>query len=227
MQISHFFTWAFTFFALCFSVHAQYIEDSQPVESIRHEGFYANFGVSLRNVGLSRMDLTFGNTQLEVRPGTGFEVHAGTALMTEIMDFELALEESIGIGYSAVVSNAGSATSFFSFFKTNLISSVYGKIPVGDAGVILRLGGGPLYSFPGRLKLKLDGNELGYASYEPTFGYHLGSNLAVYFKKVMFSPGLDLTVLRYFASKITYDENTDDFRHINASNIQLNLAVYF
>lgn len=184
-----------------------------------------------RGFSLSTERLNFNSSRgayanLELGPGAGLNLAFGTGLRTKHCDFELLLEESMIFGFSASTGSNGSVTMSTSFLKTNVYGMGYFKIPLKKNN-FFRLGGGSFLNFPGKFKVKLDGDKLGYAQYSSNVGFLGDLNIMIAAKTVYVNPGLKLKIANIDSRKITFTENQDKLNQLDISSIDLYLALQF
>lgn len=124
-------------------------------------------------------------------PGSGVSVGGGVGLWSKRFDFELQLDQAFLLSYVASASgSSGMETSGYRFHKTSMFGIGYLKFPGKKSLLYSRVGLGPWLVMPGNFVLKINGDEVGRAVYQPTIGGVLDGNLVIQVQGVCLIPGI-------------------------------------
>jgi hypothetical protein len=193
-----------------------------------NEGVFLKAGMVLRGIGFSSENLQFGSTSFDVQAGNGLKIFFGTGIGTKFFDFELTAEQSLSFGFFAQSNNNGTSSSSITMWQTNLYATGLFKIPTKKEN-FFRFGAGPMLTFPGKLKVTIDGTSQGEVNYTSSLGSHVVADLMISAKKVFINPGIRLNFSELSSSSTTFTDldNIEEVKQTGIGSLNLYMLVRF
>lgn len=208
------------------------IAQSQDVK----EQLYFKAGVG-NSFGLAAYQLDFpvgssGVFEENYRPGGGYNICFGIGVpLNTAIDLEVTLEQTMQISFTQTASSGGfgnsSASTFQSFFRTNLNVGAYFNLPELNNGANFRIGGGAFYAIPSKGTFRSDGETWGSFRLNSGPGLMFGASLIAPVEKVILEPGLRVKIANLDVKENSFDDPNNQIASGNISSIDILFAILF